>query len=171
MAKKNSALDASKNFSKSYTSTATKAKKSTTATKAKNFATKYDSRRIDKSSHTYLSSNKIKTTNPNSTSGSSTDSTSGSGVDGSGGSGGTSGSDGTGTSTSNAVITDVTGNAIKSQNLEPIENKANDYSSQWKLDNVGWNASKNVPDFHIYISYEKVDKTTEDDLKNVGNSD
>lgn len=81
-----------------------------------------------------------------------------SGSSGTSGSGGSSGSGGT---TSNAVIEDVTGNAIKSQNLEPIENKFNDYTPRWEDDNEGWKQSSNRPNVHIFISYEKYEADTE----------
>ncbi len=84
-----------------------------------------------------------------------------SGSSGSSGSGGSGGSSGGGGTTSNAVIEDVTGNAIKSQNLEPIENKFNDYTPRWEDDNEGWKQSSNRPNVHIFISYEKYEANTE----------
>ena len=86
---------------------------------------------------------------------------SGSSSGGSASSGGSGGGSGSGGTTDNAVIEDVTGNAIKSQNLEPIENKFNDYTPSWVDTNDGWKQSSSRPDVHIFISYEKYEENSE----------
>lgn len=64
-----------------------------------------------------------------------------------------------GKTTSNTVIEDVTANAIKSQNLEPIDNKANKETPMWERDRYNPEESKlsdETPTFRIFISHQKV---------------
>lgn len=86
---------------------------------------------------------------------------SGGGSGGSGGSGSSAGTGSSGSTTSNAVVEDVTGNSIKSQKLEPIDNKANKYTPKWKDDNDGWKESTSRPKVQIYISYEKYQENSD----------
>lgn len=80
---------------------------------------------------------------------------------GSGGSGSSAGTGSSGSTTSNAVVEDVTGNSIKSQKLEPIDNKANKYTPKWEDDNDGWKESTSRPKVQIYISYEKYQENSD----------
>ncbi|MBO7210092.1 MAG: hypothetical protein J6V44_03645 [Methanobrevibacter sp.] len=57
------------------------------------------------------------------------------------------------------VIEDVTAEATKNQNLEPIKNKANEETPMWDRDRYNPEETKissNVPYFKIYISHQKV---------------
>lgn len=64
-----------------------------------------------------------------------------------------------GKTTSNTVIEDVTANAIKSQNLEPIDNPHNKETPRWERDRFHPEEEKvsgDAPVFRIYISHQKV---------------
>lgn len=121
-------------------------------------------RRIDESKHVSMNSAyKTSSSKSSSSSTSSKAGTSGSGSSGSGsgGSGSSAGTGSSGSTTSNAVVEDVTGNAIKSQKLEPIDNKANKYTPKWKDDNDGWKESTSRPKVQIFISRERYQENSD----------
>lgn len=134
---------------------------------SKNNKAKSTNLRINESKHVSMMSSRRGISSKSSSSSSSSKNSSSSGSGGSsssGGSGGSGSSAGTGSSgstTSNAVVEDVTGNSIKSQKLEPIDNKANKYTPKWKDDNDGWKESTSRPKVQIYISYEKYQENSD----------
>lgn len=63
-----------------------------------------------------------------------------------------------------ATVVDVTAEATeKAKKEEKIENKANDYKSFWEgINENERKMSNDTPNFHIYISHEKMDIYSEE---------